>query len=201
MALGYITWLYLRTLGIHLQVSVQLSLVVLLVIPLVPGEYILLFPAQYNGMIQQRSWEQTHSSVATSSLNSFKNQVSPNYMLTTTVLVTSQILFCLLCQMQMNWHASMRRDRRALLGKAWGACTFVYHMGMQMPSKAQRRRMSGEVSIRNQAVPFSPWRRSAGRMPPGSLGSTVPCDQKGAFFTRADLQGLAEVLALWPEMG
>lgn len=95
-------------------------------------------------------------------------------MLTATVLVTSQILFCLLCQMQMKWHVSMRGDRRALLGKAWGACTFVYHMGMQMPREAERSGTSGEVMICNQAVPFSPWRRSAGRMPPGSLGSTVP---------------------------
>jgi len=46
-------------------------------------------------------------------------------------------------------------------------------MGMQMPREAQKR-MSGAVWIRNQAVPFSPWKRSAGRMPPGSLGSTIP---------------------------
>lgn len=152
--------------------SVQLSTVVLIVIAPVPGENLLsffFFPAQCTGVIQQRSWEQTHNSAAASSLNSGKNPVSSNDMPTATALVTSQILFCLLCEIQMKRHASRRGDRRALLGKAWGAHTFVYHMVMQMPREAQRRRMSGEVRILNQAAPVSPWRRSAGRMPPGSV--------------------------------
>lgn len=169
---------------------------VLSVIPPVPREDLFLFPAQGTGMIQQRPWKQKHCSAAMSSLNSTKNQVSPNYMLTAAVLVTSQILFCLLRQMQMNWHASMRGDRRALLGKTWGARTFVYHMGMQMPSEAQRKRLSGEVRSRNQAAPFSPWRRSTGRMPPGSLSPQTLRDQKGAFFTHADLQDVDKVLTL-----
>ena len=67
MALGYIMQLYFPALGIHPQLSVQLALVVLLVIPLVPGEDLLLFPAQCTGVIQQRSWEQNHSSEPTSS--------------------------------------------------------------------------------------------------------------------------------------
>lgn len=154
-------WLDFLTSGIHLQVSVQLSLVALSVTPPVPGEDLLLFPAQCTGVIQQRSWQQNHSSAATSRLNSFKNRVSPNCMLTATVLVTSRILFCLLRQKRMNWRASRRGDRRALLGKAWGARTFVCHMGMQMPGEAQKRRMRGAVRIHNQAVSFSPWKRSA----------------------------------------
>lgn len=143
---------------------------------------LLLFPAQATEVIQQRPWKEKHSSAPMSSLNSFKNQVSPNYVLMATVLVISQILFCLLCQMQMDWHASMRGDRRALLGKTWRVCTFVYHMWRQMLSEAQRKRPSGEVRSRNQAAPFSPWRRSTGRMPPGCLSSTVPPWPEGCFL-------------------
>lgn len=58
MALGYNMCLYCLTIVIHWQVSVRVSLVVLLVIPLIPGEDLLLFPALYNGGIQQRSQEQ-----------------------------------------------------------------------------------------------------------------------------------------------
>lgn len=158
-ALRYIMCLYYHIIVIHWQVSVQVSLVALLVIPLIPGEELLLFPAFYNAGIQHRSWEQKHCSAATSSLNFFKNLISPNY----TVLVTSSAF----AKMHMNWHASMHRNRRALLGKAWGAYTFVYHMGMQMLREAQRR-ITIEVMICNQAAPFLWWRTSARRMLPWS---------------------------------
>lgn len=170
--------------------SVQLSSVLLLVIPLVPGKDLLLVPAPCTGVIQQRSWEQNHSSEAT-----IKNLVSSNYMLNATVLVTSQILFCLLCQMRKDWHASLSEDRRALLGKAWGTFTFVYHMGMQMSREAERKRVEKSESVTKQYI----FPHGEGVQEDCLQGLLCPqsfCDQKGALFTHVSCQGLAKILTL-----
>lgn len=176
MALGYNMCLYCLTIVIHWQVSVQVSLVVLLVIPLIPGEDLLLFPALYNGGIQQRSQEQN------TALQPLQVLLSWIIWSLQTTWLWSLLKFCsAFAKMQMNWHASMHRNRRALLGKAWGAYTFAYHMGMQMPREAQRR-ITIEVMIANQAAPFLQWRASTGRMLPWSLVFTVPPWPQGCIL-------------------
>lgn len=171
---------------------------ILLVIPLVPGEDLLFFPTQCTGGIQQRSWEQKHSSAATSSLNSFKNWVSPNYMLTATVPVTSQILFCLLCQMQMKWHASMRGDETG--EHCWGRRGEHAHLCTTWECRCLAKQRGAErVEKSRSVIKQYLFPRGGGVQEECRQGLLAPPslrDQKSAFYTHIDLQGLAEVLTL-----
>lgn len=182
--------LYFLALHLHLQVPVQLSLVILLVIPLVPVKDLLLFPGQWSDLTEQNPISEA----------TFKKLVSPNYALNVTVLVTSQTVFCLFCQMPKNWHASMSGDRTAL----WGRQGEHAHLFATWECRCLRKHRGGEWAKSGSVTKQYLFPHGAGLQEECLQGLLAPqplSDQMGAFFTHANLQGLAEVLTLWPEMG
>lgn len=182
--------LYFLALGLRLQVPVELSLEILLVIPLVPVKDLLLFPAQWSDLTEQNPISEA----------TFKKLVSPNYALNVTVLVTSQAVLCLLCQMLKSWHVSMSGDRTAL----WGRHGEHAHLWTTWECRCLRKHRGGEWakpgSVTEQYL-FYPMEPVQEKCLQGLLAPQPLSDQMGAFFTHANLQGLAEVLTLWPEMG